>query len=250
MGALHAVVLRAPFAHARITGIDAGPARAAPGVRAVYTGADLALVGVADIACMATPPETPWAGIQAGDRFRERHQPILATDRVRFVGECVAFVVAGTRVQALDASERIEVAYEPLPAVTAVDEASGGTPVWDDVADNVSFRWAIGDRAATEAAFAGAHRIVRRRIVNNRAQLCPLEARGVVAEYDGRPLDPRRPDPNAARGAAAARGRPRHRGRNGSGCACTMWGADSGARTRSTRNTSSPPSRPGTSGGR
>ena len=154
-------------------------------MRAVYTGADLAAAGVADIACMAAPPETPWAGIQEGDRFRERHQPILAAGRVRFVGECVAFVVAGTRVQALDASERIEVDYEPLPAVTACDAAPEGPPVWDDVADNVSFRWEIGDAQATEAAFAAAHRIVRRRIVNNRAQLCPLEARGVVAEYDG-----------------------------------------------------------------
>ena len=183
-GALHAVVLRAPFAHARVRGIDTAAARAAPGVRAVYTGADLAAAGVGEIACMATPPETPWAGIQEGDRFRERHQPILATDRVRFVGECVAFVVAETRGQALDASERIEVDYEPLPAVTACDTAPEGPPVWDDVADNVSFRWEIGDAAATEAAFAAAHRIVRRRVVNNRAQLCPLEARGVVAEYE------------------------------------------------------------------
>lgn len=184
-GALHAVVLRAPFAHARITAIDAGPARAAPGVRAVYAGADLAAAGVADIACMAVPPETPWAGIQEGDCFRERHQPVLAADRVRFVGECVAFVVATTRAQALDACEGIEVDYEPLPAVTAADEAPSGPPVWDDVADNVSFRWEIGDRAATEAAFAAAHRTVERRVVNNRAQLCPLEARGVIAEYDG-----------------------------------------------------------------
>ena len=184
-GALHAVVLRAPFAHARVRGIDTAAARAAPGVRAVYTGADLAAAGVANIACMATPPETPWAGIQEGDRFRERHQPVLAADRARFVGESVAFVVAETRRQALDASEGIDVDYEPLPAVTAADEAPGGPPVWDDVADNVSFRWEIGDRAATEAAFAAAHRTVERRVVNNRAQLCPLEARGVVAEYDG-----------------------------------------------------------------
>ena len=184
-GALHAVVLRAPFAHARIRGIDTEAARAAPGVKAVYTGADLATAGVGDIACMATPPETPWAGIQEGDRFRERHQPVLAADRVRFVGESVAFVVADTRARALDAAERIEVDYEPLPAVTAADEAPSGPPVWDDVADNVSFRWEIGDRAATEAAFAAAHRTVERRVVNNRAQLCPLEARGVIAEYDG-----------------------------------------------------------------
>ena len=184
-GALHAVVLRAPFAHARVRGIDTAAARAAPGVRAVYTGADLAAAGAGEIAAMAAPPETPWSGIREGDRFRERRQPALVTDRVRFVGECIAFVVADTRGQALDASEGIEVDYEPLPAVTACDEAPGGPAVWDDIADNVSFRWEIGDAAATEAAFAAAHRIVRRRIVNNRAQLCPLEARGVVAEYDG-----------------------------------------------------------------
>ena len=183
-GALHAVVLRAPFAHARVGGIDAAAARAAPGVKAVYTGADLAAAGVGEVAAMAAPPETPWAGIREGDRFRERRQPALVTGRVRFVGEGVAFVVAETRGQALDASERIEVDYDPLPAVTACDEAPGGPPVWDDVADNVSFRWEIGDAAATETAFAAAHRVVRRRIVNNRAQLCPLEARGVVAEYE------------------------------------------------------------------
>ena len=182
---LHAVVLRAPLAHARITGLDAGPARAAPGVRAVYTGADLALAGVSDIACEARPPETPWSGLRDGDRFRERHQPALVAGRVRFVGESVAFVVAETRRQALDASERIEVDYAPLPAVTACDAAPQGPPVWEDVADNVSFRWEIGDAAATEAAFAAAHRIVRRRILNNRAQLCPLEARGVVVDYGG-----------------------------------------------------------------
>ena len=182
-GALHAVVLRAPFAHARIGDIAVDEARAAPGVHAVYTGADLAAAAVGGIACVAAPPETPWAGIREGDRFRERHQPVLAADRVRFVGECVAFVVAGTRAQALDASERIEIDYEPLPAVTAVDEAPGGPPVWDDVSDNVSFRWEIGDAPATGSAFAAAHRVVRRRVVNNRVQLCPLEARGVVAEY-------------------------------------------------------------------
>ena len=183
-GALHAAVLRAPFAHARVRAIDTGAARAAPGVRAVWTGADLAGAGIGGIAAMAAPPQTPWSGLREGDRFRERRQPILVTDRVRFVGECVAFIVAGTRRQALDASERIEADYEPLPAVTACAEAPHGPAVWDDIADNVSFRWEIGDARATEAAFAAAHRIVRRRIVNNRAQLCPLETRGVVAQYE------------------------------------------------------------------
>ena len=183
-GALHGAAVRAPLAHARITGIDTDAARSAPGVRAVYTGADLAAAGVGPVACVAKPPETPRSGLQAGDRFRERPQPALAADRVRFVGECVAFVVADTRRQALDAGERIEVDYEPLAAVTACDEAPRGAPVWDDVPDNVCFRWEIGDAGAAGAAFASAHRIVRRRIPDHRAQLCPLETRGVIAGYD------------------------------------------------------------------
>ena len=183
--ALHGAVVRAPFAHARITGIDVRAARAAPGVRAVYTAADLAEAGVRAIACVATPPETPCSGLHRGDRFRERHQPALAADRVRFVGEGVAFVVADTRRQALDAGERVEVGYEPLAAVTACDEAPRGAPVWDDVPDNVCFRWEIGDAAAAGAAFASAHRIVRRRLLDHRAQLCPIETRGVIAEYGG-----------------------------------------------------------------
>ena len=184
-GALHGAAVRAPVAHARITGIDTDAARAAPGVRAVYTGADLAAAGIGPVACVAKPPETPRSGLQAGDHFRERPQPALAADRVRFVGECVAFVVADTRRLALDAGERIEVDYEPLAAVTAGDEAPRGAPVWDDVPDNVCFRWEIGDAGAVGAAFASAHRIVRRRIVDHRAQLCPLETRGVIAGYDG-----------------------------------------------------------------
>ncbi len=185
-GALHAAVLRAPFGHARIAALDTQAARAAPGVRALYTAADLEAAGVREVACTARPPQTEWAGlVEGGDGFRERRQPALAAGRVRFVGECVAFVVADTRAQALDACERIEADYEPLPAVTAVSDASAGPPVWDDVPDNVCFRWQIGDRAATDAAFAAAARIVRRRIVNNRAQLCPLETRGTIAEYDG-----------------------------------------------------------------
>ena len=184
-GALHGVAVRAPLAHARITGLDVDAARAAPGVRAVYTGADLAAAGIGPVACVAAPPETPWAGLHRGEPFRERHQPALAADRVRFVGECVAFVVADTRRQALDAGERVEVDYDPLSTVTACDEAPRGAPVWDDVPDNVCFRWEIGDAGAAGAAFASAHRIVRRRIVDNRAQLCPLETRGAIAEYDG-----------------------------------------------------------------
>ena len=124
-GALHAVVLRAPFAHARVRGIDTAAARAAPGVRAVYTGADLAAAGVGEIAAMAAPPETPWSGIREGDRFRERRQPALVADRVRFVGECVAFVVAETRRQALDASEGIVVDYDKDNGVVGIEITDG-----------------------------------------------------------------------------------------------------------------------------
>lgn len=183
-GTLHAVVVRSPLAHQRITRLDVEAARAAPGVHAVYTGADLEADGVAAIACHSGPPETPWAGISEGDEFRERPQPALVTDRVRFAGEGVAFVVADTRVQALDASELVEIEFEPLAAVTACDEApTADATLWDDIPDNVSFRWEVGDRAATDTAFDAAQHIVRLRVVNDRIHLCAMETRGALVEY-------------------------------------------------------------------
>ena len=137
-------MLRAPHAHARIRSIDTKAAKAAPGVLAVLTGADWQASGFGDL---------PVPG-----GFKRRHgkpmyrppYPALVKDRVRWIGDYVAFVVAETRAQAMDAAELIAVDYEPLPAIVATGEASrpGAPLVWDDCPDNICFTQTEGDRAA------------------------------------------------------------------------------------------------------
>ena len=179
-GMAHAFVLRSPHAHARIRGIDASAAKAAPGVLAVFTGADLEADGIAPIPCLTVPKVKP------GTAFIPKHQPLLAADRARFVGDAVAFVVAETPEQARDAAELIAVDYDPLPAIVgAAAAARPGAPlVWDDAPGNVSFDWELGDAAAVEAAFAGAARIVTLDLVNNRIVQNAMETRGAVALCD------------------------------------------------------------------
>src|SRR5215208_387249 len=178
-------VLRSPHAHARIRAIDASRAKAAPGVLAVLTGADWQESGWGDLPVAA--------GLRRGaDEPVWRHPfPALATDRVRWVGDYVAFVVAETRHQAADAAELIEVDYEPLPAIVSTDGALApeAPRVWEDAPDNVCFVHEVGDRAAVEAAMARADRIVRRRFTVNRVTAAAMEPRGALGDYnpaDGR----------------------------------------------------------------
>jgi len=183
-GQAFAVMLRSPHAHARILGIDTAEARKRPGVLAILTGADYAADGLGGIRpgealgrLTGTPPDQDFT-------FRPPPRPALARDRVRFVGDTVAMVIAETLAAARDAAERIEVAYDPLPAGTDTASADAGAPpVWDEAPDNVCFRWSAGDAAAVEAEFSRAARIVRLRAVNNRIHVGALEARGAIGEY-------------------------------------------------------------------
>ena len=123
-------------------------------------------------------------------QYKPRY-PILAEDRVRWVGDCVAFVVAETVAQAMDAAELIAVDFEPLPSVTSTAEAPkpGAPRVWDDCPDNICFVELIGDKAATDAAFARAAHTVKHRFVINRVTAATMEPRGAVGDYnaaDGR----------------------------------------------------------------
>src|SRR5215469_9118228 len=162
-GMLHGAILRSPLAHARIVSVDATAARAHPRVEAVLTGADLAERGLA------------WMPTLSGDV-----QAVLATDKVRFQGQEIAFVVATDRYAARDALELIMVDYEPLPplidARTALDD---GTPiVRDDLPDRTSnrvFDWTAGDKAAADAAFAAADVVVGCDMVYPRSHTAPLE---------------------------------------------------------------------------
>ncbi len=179
-GQAYAYVLRSPHAHARIRSIDTAAAAAAPGVLAVYTGDDLAADGLGTTS-MALKRQRP----DGSPMFAPPH-PGLARGRVRFVGDPVALVVAESVVQAKDAAELVAVDYEPLPSVTATAEAArpGAPPVWDECPDNVSNVWEIGDRTATDAAFARAAHVVRGRYVISRVHAQFMEPRGALGAYD------------------------------------------------------------------
>ena len=171
-GTLHAVVVRSPHAHARFR-IDAAKARTMPGVRLVLTGAETAEFGL--LPCPVGLPDT---------KFDVPPYPILARDEVRHVGDAVAFVVADTLERAKDAAEAIAIAWEPLPHVIGVGEAlkPGAPLVWPNQKGNTVFEVPIGDKAATERAFAGAAKIVSLTLVNQRLVTNYLDTRGVVAE--------------------------------------------------------------------
>jgi aerobic carbon-monoxide dehydrogenase large subunit len=184
-GTAHAVVLRSPHAHARIRALDAAKAKAAPGVLAILTGADWAASGFGDL-----PVPGGLKRRDGSPLYRPRY-PALATDRVRYVGDLVAFVVADTQRHALDAAELIEVDYEPLPANTSTADATAPNAprVWEDCPDNICFVAQFGDKPATDAAFDRAERVVRHRFVINRITAATMEPRGAVGDYnaaDGR----------------------------------------------------------------
>jgi aerobic carbon-monoxide dehydrogenase large subunit len=175
-GVLHGATLRSPHAHARIVRIDATSARRQPGVHLILTAADLGELNQPSPLLIPHPTLT-----------HPRTQRPLAVDEVRFVGEPVAFVVADDRYLAEDAADLIEVEYEPLPVVIdlAAALAPGGPRVHADVPDNraARFRQATGDAGA---AMARAHRVLSERLTIERSCGSPIEARGVVAEWDVR----------------------------------------------------------------
>src|SRR6185295_9869447 len=173
-------VLRSPHAHARIRKIDTKAAKAAPGVLAVLTGDDWIKSGWGDLPVPVTHKRRDGSPI-----YRPRY-PALVKDRVRFVGDYVAFVVAETKHQAMDACELIEVDYEPLPAVLGTAEAAkpGATLVWEDCKDNVCFTAIHGDKAKADAAFANAAHVVKRHLVINRVTTASMEPRGSVGDYN------------------------------------------------------------------
>lgn len=179
-GQAHAYFLRSPLPHARIKGVDKSAAEAAPGVVGVLSGADVTAAGLGGLPC-------GWGITQPdGSAMFEPPHPIIATDKVRYVGDPVAVVFAETLAQAKDAAELINVDYEELPGVAqAVDALKPGAPaVFDDKPDNICFDWELGDGAATDAALAGAHKVVKVEVVNNRLIPNAMEPRAAVAGYE------------------------------------------------------------------
>ncbi|GAA4723079.1 carbon-monoxide dehydrogenase large subunit [Phytohabitans rumicis] len=171
-GMLYGAVLRSPYAHARIVSIDTSAAQAHPRVKAVITGQVLESLKLA------------WMPTLSYDT-----QAVLATDKVRFQGQEVAFVVAEDKYSARDALELIDVEYEPLPAVVDARKAlDPEAPVIRDdkegKANNHIFDWSAGDEAATDAAFARAEVVVAQDVLYPRVHPAPLETCGAVADFD------------------------------------------------------------------
>ena len=177
-GQTHAVLVRSIHAHARLLAVDTSEALKAPGVLAVFTAEDLAKVPLGTMK-MTLPRKRP----DGSPMFASPHRG-LTGDRVRYVGDPIALVVAETLAQAEDAAERVRVDYEALPSVTATAEAMGGAAVWDECPDNVSNVFESGDKAAADAALARAARVVKRRYVITRVHAQYMEPRGALGVYD------------------------------------------------------------------
>jgi len=175
-GMTYAAIVRSPFAHARIGSIDPAAALAHPGVIAVYTGKDIVASdagGVIPTAWLLPDIKTP-------------EHPILAVDRVRYVGDGVAVVIAESRAAARDAIDLVEVDYDPLEAVVdpkgAMEE--GAAQLFEDAPENVAFEWDLGDEEKVDAAFANAAHKVRLDLRNSRLIPHAVEPRAALASYD------------------------------------------------------------------
>lgn len=179
-GCLHAAFLRAPVAHAVITGLDTSDAAAMPGVHAVLTAEDLKAAGVtAGLWAVLTTD-------RLGRKGKATHRPVLADGVIRHVGEPIAIVVADTRALAQDAVEAIMLDFDERPA--HLDLAPGGTPVHDTVPDNLPVEFHLGDTEAVEAAFAKAAHTTRLTVRQNRVTTVSMEPRAALAEWDGKRL--------------------------------------------------------------
>jgi carbon-monoxide dehydrogenase large subunit len=187
-GQAHAIMLRSPHPHARIKSINIAPATEVPGVLMVLTGEDQLQDGLKPIPhtpLLAHPAEIQPENTDGTPLFTAPHYP-LAVGKVRYVGEAVAIVVATSIPAAKDGAERVEIEYEPLPAVT--DTAAAAAPdaprLFEEHHSNVCLDAEIGDRAATEAAFARAAHVVKFDTWVQRITGVPMEPRAAVSEYD------------------------------------------------------------------
>ena len=179
-GQVYAWIVRSSHAHGTIKGIDTSAATAMPGVLGVWTGADLAEENYNPFTC-GFPLKS-----RDGSPLLQTNRQALATDKVRFVGDPVAFVVAETLAQARDAAEAVALDIEPLPAVTSAKEAAkpGAPQLYDHIPNNVALDYHYGDTAAVEAAFAGAAHVTKLDMENTRVVVAAMEPRSALASYD------------------------------------------------------------------
>ena len=183
-GQLYGFVVRSPVAHGHLRGLDVEEARAAPGVHAVLTGADLAALDANRLPCVVPIKNRDGSGRADPGR------PVLAVDKVRFTGEGLAFIVADSIAEAKDAAELVTYDLEELEAVaTSTVAASSEVLVHESAPGNRVFDWQFGDDAAIETAFAGAAHVTKLELVNNRLVANPMETRAIVADWRDDRLD-------------------------------------------------------------
>ncbi|MBO1075346.1 xanthine dehydrogenase family protein molybdopterin-binding subunit [Roseomonas marmotae] len=172
-GQLWCVIVRSPYGHGVLRGIDTAAAKEVPGVVGVFTAADLAEYGT--LHCMMPSP-----GLQ------DIQRPVLASDKVRFVGDPIAFVVAETKEAAKDGAEAVYADIDPLPAVTEASAAAApdAPQLYEDVPGNIVQRFHSGDAEKVAEAFTGAAHVTRLQIRNNRIVVSAMEPRSAIGEYD------------------------------------------------------------------
>jgi aerobic carbon-monoxide dehydrogenase large subunit len=179
-GQLHAFIRRSDRPHAKIASIDMAGAAKAPGVVAVFTGADLAADNVGGLPC-------GWQiHNKDGSPMAEPPHPVLAIGKVRHVGDPVAVVIAETKQAAKDAAEQIVIDYQDLPGAASLRDAiaPGAALVHDDAPGNICYDWHIGDKALVDAAFAKAAKVVKLDLTNNRLIPNAMEPRAALGEFD------------------------------------------------------------------
>ena len=179
-GQVYAWIVRSSHAHGILRGIDTEAAKAMPGVLGVWTGADLASANYGPYTC-GLPLKS-----RDGSPLLQTNRAALVSDKVRFVGDPVAFVVAETLAQARDAGEAVLLDIDPLPSVTSAEEAAkpGAPQLYDHIPNNVALDYHYGDAAKVAAAFAEAAHVTRLDIVNTRVAVVAMEPRAALASYD------------------------------------------------------------------
>ncbi len=179
-GQLYAVIKRSDRPHAKINRIDIAAASAAPGVVKVFVGADMAAEAIGGLPC-------GWQiHNKDGSPMAEPPHPVLAVGKVRHVGDPVAVVIATSKQEAKNAAELLEIDYTDLPAVANLTDAvaSGAPEVHDGVAGNICYDWVIGDKAVVDGVFAGAAKVVKLDLTNNRLIPNAMEPRVAIGDFD------------------------------------------------------------------
>jgi carbon-monoxide dehydrogenase large subunit len=179
-GQAYAWIVRSSHAHGILRKVDVSAAKAMPGVLGAWTGADLAAENYGPFSC-GLPLKN-----RDGTPLLQTNRTTLATDRVRFVGDAVAYVVAETLAQARDAAEAVELDIEALPAVTSAEEATqpGAPQLYDHIPNNVALDYHFGDTSKVDAAFADAAHVTKLDIVNTRVAVVSMEPRAAIGVYD------------------------------------------------------------------